>query len=109
MLEKSRYYSGTELLEYLEGGVSYTNLGIDLLLFYNLNHYLLILYKNGEIEQNYYIETIWDLYESDYLIKRMYDIEGFIKGTCNVKGLDYEQYWQLRNDLIDIIIEENIS
>lgn len=107
MLGKSIYTNGIELLQYLEGGVSYTNLGIDILLFHNINHYLLILYRNGDIEQNYYVETVWDLYESDYLIKKMYDIEGFIKASCNIKGLDYDEYWQLRNDLIDIIIDEN--
>jgi hypothetical protein len=103
--DKRPSWTGNEILEFLIGGVHFLEQNIEIMLVYNLNHYLLILSKDDVVHQKYYVESVFDLYESDYLIKRMYEIEGFIKAQCFIKELDYQEYWQLRDDLVDIILE----
>jgi hypothetical protein len=50
------------------------------------------------------IETLKDLYDADYDLKRDFGLESYITGICSNKDFTYQQHEHLRESIIHNII-----
>lgn len=106
--QKQRYWSRTQIFEFLKGSLVDLDRGYNVTLLNDKKGKLLFVIsdRKGRLLDVREIITMKDLYEADYELKRDFGLGSYITGICSINGFDFRQHEHLRESIIFRIFNE---